>query len=544
MYLNFFGLNEKPFSITPDARFLYLSEQHREGLAHLLFGTDESGSFVLLTGEVGTGKTTLCRALLDEAPAGARFALILNPLQAPLELLASICDEFGVEYPKPVTSRKILVDRLNAFLLEIHARGERAVLIIDEAQNLDSSTLEQIRLLTNLETRAHKLLKIVLLGQPELKQMLGRPELRQLAQRITARYHLNPLSADETAEYVAHRMQVAGVARTVFNPSALRMLHRLSRGIPRIINVIGERALLGAYAQGREAINGALVYRAASEVRGEGGETALRDWRWGALAGALSVFAVLGWLGYQAVSGKSSAPTLEQPALAGNARDASPPPSAAGAPVLDAPELGARLVRVQAGDWVYGKLYARWGIEPSQLEGDTVCARAQFAGLRCLSGRGDLATLRGLNHVAVLELHNAALERRLALLDGLDGEHWSIQLADGRVRVTAATLDAYWLGEYLLLWRPPPNGAEILKQGDSGLDVVWLRRQLDRAEGSEQALRHYVNVFDRSLTERVKAFQTRHQLTPDGIAGERTLLVLAGYGGGATLPLLVPAPQE
>ncbi|MGF1644800.1 MAG: AAA family ATPase [Thiotrichales bacterium] len=547
MYQNYFGFNEKPFSITPDPRFLYLSEPHREGLAHLLFGTDESGSFVLLTGEVGTGKTTLCRALLDEAPDGARFALILNPLQAPLELLASICDEFGVEYPKPATSRKALVDRLNRFLLDIHAKGERAVLIIDEAQNLDPLTLEQIRLLTNLETRAHKLLKIVLIGQPELKQMLGRSELRQLAQRITARYHLNPLSLDETAQYVAHRLRVAGVAREVFKPSGLRMLHRLSRGIPRVINVIGDRALIGAYAKGRDSINGALVYRAATEVRGELPESPL-GWRaLSAAAVALVLLASAGWMGYRAYQGDVAvglvAARVEQ-RVASESNDLPTPSASAQVTEVDASELGLRLVRAQPAEAVYRELFARWGIEQGTLEGDSVCARAQYAGLRCLAGRGDLETLRALNLVAVLELHNVALERRLALLDSVDGERWTLRLADTRIGVSAAALDPYWLGEFLLLWRPPPNGAEVLKQGDTGLDVVWLRRQLDRADGIDLPLRAYSNVFDRALVERVKQFQSDNALTPDGVAGERTLLRLAAVGANPNVPTLSATDQE
>lgn len=269
MYEEHFGLNEQPFSIAPDPRFLYMSEQHREGLAHLLYGLQCDGGFVLLTGEVGSGKTTLCRTLLDQIPEECIVAFIFNPRVTVLELLSSICDEFRIDYPQRNQSIKCFVDRINAFLLDMHAKGRKAVLIIDEAQNLSRSVLEQIRLLTNLETSKRKLLQIMLLGQPELRDKLARPDLRQLGQRIIARFHLGPLDRKDVALYIRHRLAVAGTSSEIFSPAALSEIYAQSRGIPRLVNVICDRALLGAYSQGKPRVDKRTVARASREALGE-----------------------------------------------------------------------------------------------------------------------------------------------------------------------------------------------------------------------------------------------------------------------------------
>jgi len=269
MYLSFFGLNEKPFAITPDPRYLYLSERHAEALAHLLYGINEAGGFVQLTGEVGTGKTTIVRSLLAQTPKNAEIALILNPKMTAPEFLLTICEELGIGVPdSALGSLKDLVDILSEYLLRAHAAGQRVVLVVDEAQNLSPEVLEQVRLLTNLETNTQKLLQIILIGQPELRELLSRNELRQLAQRITGRYHLNPLSHEETAAYVRHRLRVAGATTDIFAPQALNAVFGLSQGVPRVINVICDRALLGAYSLDRHRVTPSLVRSAAAEVFG------------------------------------------------------------------------------------------------------------------------------------------------------------------------------------------------------------------------------------------------------------------------------------
>lgn len=310
MYPKYFGLTEPSFSIAPDPHFLYLSAQHKEALAHLLYGAGESGGFVLLTGEVGTGKTTVCRAFLEQLPAGVEVALILNPALTATELLLTICDELHIAVPPGEISQKVLLDRLNDHLLEAHGQGRRPVLIIDEAQNLRPRVLEQVRLLTNLETTKHKLLQIFLIGQPELRDMLARDNMRQINQRITARVHLRPFTLAETGRYIEHRVAVAGVDRPLFSATAIRQIHLSSGGVPRLINILCDRALLGACVSRVSQVTPAIVKRAAREVEGENQPVAAGSLSRLLLVAALAFLLALlgGWLGYQWLSPHRSQP--------------------------------------------------------------------------------------------------------------------------------------------------------------------------------------------------------------------------------------------
>src|SRR5437899_3284962 len=290
MYAAHFGLTERPFSLAPDPRYLYLSDAHREALAHLLYGVGGGGSIVQLTGEVGTGKTTVCRTLLEQLPPDVDVAMIFNPRLTSVELLAVVCDELRIAYPAGTTSLKVLVDALSQALLDAHGRGRRTVLIVDEAQSLSAEVLEEIRLLTNLETTREKLLQVILIGQPELAELLARPELRQLAQRVTARYHLRPFTEEETRAYVQHRMEVAGQRQPVFEAGAVRVAHRLAHGVPRRLNTICDRALLGAYAAGLTRVTAPIVRRAALEVLGR----LARSRRWVAAAAIAAVLVGVG----------------------------------------------------------------------------------------------------------------------------------------------------------------------------------------------------------------------------------------------------------
>lgn len=265
MYTEYFGLADSPFSISPDPHFLYLSDKHREALAHLIYGVGDQGGFVVLTGEVGTGKTTICRSLLLQVPDNVDVAFIINPKQSINQLLQSIFTELSMPHQQGMTSKE-MIDQLNDYLLLAHANGRNTVLIIDEAQNLSADILEQLRLLTNLETNQKKLLQLVLLGQPELNDMLSRPELRQLAQRVTARYHLPPLSKTEVNEYIHHRLSVARCHTQVFSPSAIKAVYKLSGGIPRLINLICDRSLLGVYSLNGTIATASVVKKAAKEV--------------------------------------------------------------------------------------------------------------------------------------------------------------------------------------------------------------------------------------------------------------------------------------
>ena len=270
MYTEYFGLKEKPFTISPDPRYLYMSEHHREALAHLLYGITSDGCLILLTGDVGTGKTTVCRSLLEQLPENTSTAMIVNPKLSVQELLETICEELKIAYRKNRASTKAYIDSINNHLLDAHANGVRTVLIIDEAQNLDMDVLEQLRLLTNLETDTHKLLKIILIGQTELQKKLENPKVSQINQRITSRYHLAPLSKKDVFGFIQHRLIVAGGGRMqFFSEEALQQAYNLSNGIPRLINILCDRALLGAYVEEKDQVSERIILKAAKEVFGK-----------------------------------------------------------------------------------------------------------------------------------------------------------------------------------------------------------------------------------------------------------------------------------
>ena len=308
MYNDYFGLKEPPFSIAPNPQYLFMSPRHREALAHLLYGIQSDGGFILLTGEVGTGKTTVCRCLLEQIPEDVDTAYILNPKQTAQELLATACDEFGVEYPEDA-SIKVLVDVLNRFLLEAHQQRRKTVLIIDEAQNLSVDVLEQLRLLTNLETNQRKLLQIILLGQPELLTLLARQELRQLSQRVTARFHLDALNRDEVASYIQHRLDTAGAKGSLFPVASVKRIFQISKGIPRLINLVCDRALLGTYVQNKLQVDVPTVNHAAEEILGPAEPN---NQRWLIAIAATVVLGIAGYVGLSLLQQEPVAPPVAQ----------------------------------------------------------------------------------------------------------------------------------------------------------------------------------------------------------------------------------------
>ncbi len=538
MYTSFFGLNEKPFAITPDPRYLYLSERHTEALAHLTYGISEAGGFIQLTGEVGTGKTTVLRSLLQQLPPHCDVALILNPRVTPAEFLLTICDELHVQVPvTAVGSLKFLVDQLTHYLLDAHGRSRRVVLMVDEAQNLDADVLEQVRLLTNLETATQKLLQIILIGQPELRAVLAKPELRQLAQRVTGRYHLEALRRSETLAYIRHRLRVAGATRDLFTAGALREIHRLSGGVPRIINVIADRALLGAYTREEHTVAGRLVRRAASEVYGR---PVLSPWlRSLAIGGAAAGAALLGIVLWRAL------PPGGEPA-ATRASAAEDVPAVAATPTPPPrPALGAVLVRdpaVTTMDAAFTTLFALWGAE-YRAGVDLACEQADAHGLSCVWQRGSLAQLKSINRPAILALIDASGAPHQVVLSGLDKEGAKLLVGGAEARVTIAELADHWFGEFLVLWRPMSGALRPLRAGMRGEDVRRLRQGLEQLGGlpASTAMQDY---FDAELEHLVENFQRSKRLAVDGVAGLQTQLVLdAALNVPGTPTLAAAQPQ-
>jgi len=536
MYTSFFGLQEKPFAITPDPRYLYLSERHAEALAHLLYGINEAGGFVQLTGEVGTGKTTVIRSLLEQLPGHAEVALILNPRVTPAEFLLTICEELHIPVPEAGKgSTKTLMDLLGRYLLETHARGRRVVLIVDEAQNLSAQTLEQVRLLTNLETATTKLLQIILIGQPELRDLLDQPDLRQLAQRITGRYHLSPLSVEEAAGYVKHRMRVAGATAEAFTPGALREIYRLSGGVPRVINVMADRALLGAFTREDHRVGAAYIRQAAEEVYGRPVPAPWLKWATGsAIAAALAIAAFGAWTFYSHRDTRTvAAAAIARPAEKAPAAAATPKPAAAttavpaaATPVETVPfdQVLAQNGNDTTTEAALGKLFALWGAHYTPTQGRG-CDQATRQGLECLFQKGSWAQLRTLNRPAILTLTDDVGRTHQVVLTSLNDEHATIDLG-GRPRpVSIAGLSRYWFGDFLLLWRPPMAVAKALTPGMRGADVRWLRASLRTAQGLPAAPQG-ADVYDDDLVRLVQNFQRTHRLNIDGVAGVQTQIVL------------------
>jgi len=570
MYQAHFHIKENPFALTPDPRYLFLSRQHQEALAHLLYGMTEGGGFVLLTGEVGTGKTTLCRSLVDQMPNDVDIALMLNPKQTAVELVASICDELRIDYPLETESLKVLVDRLNRFLLENHARGRRTALIIDEAQNLSSETLEQIRLLTNLETTTRKLLQIILIGQPELRNILARREMRQLEQRITARYHLLPLSRKATIAYVRHRLEVAGLKERVFTPGALRLVSRLSGGIPRLINIICDRALLGAYAKMRERVSGSLVREASYEVKGRRNAAGFRRVVGFAVAVLVLVLLGIGWefipwpFSRHALNpGKTgdeisrsvvilqspdrkdiqSQPKEGTPETPAVLPDTSMTAGMDGTRQTQDRETEKNTPETRPNSFVdllregkletdkesaFMTLFRCWNESYGMRGGKDACERASARGLRCMKGNGSWMMIKQFHRPAILELIDESGKLRYVNVTGMEDGDVTLDFMEREYTFPRTEIDRYWFGSFVILWRPPRLIRRLLKLGTSGPDVNWLRKQLARVQGLPAGVESGTSdpVFDGVLKKQVMAFQRAHGLIADGMVGERTLIQL------------------
>jgi general secretion pathway protein A len=557
MYTSFFGLNEKPFSITPDPRYLFMSERHGEALAHLVYGVTESGGFIQLTGEVGTGKTTLCRTLLlNKMPANADVAVVLNPQLSALEFLEAICEEVDIPVPEPRGSVKALIDALNRHLLNAHADGRRTILVVDEAQNLAPEVLEQVRLLTNLETAKQKLLQIILIGQPELRELLARNDLRQLAQRITGRYHLEPLTRSETNDYIEHRLKVAGALGEVFDAPAKREIFRLSQGVPRLINVICDRALLGAYSQGSRRVDRKLVRRAAAEITGEPELAGIRRWSLPIALGAAVAIAVATGAWLYVMSPRSTMPeaavaavievpeprtlaaaTATLPTVSAEVPDSVPEPQ----PALSLEEqlVLARDLTTEAA--ALDSLFDLWGLNftPSAVG----CRIAETEGFACLLQRGSWSGLQQLDRPAVIELVDSSGDGHFVVLKGIEDDQAEILIGGVDVMHPVADIAALWFGQYQLLWQPANGDFVALGPGARGAAAVrWLRQSLAAIDPRYATDSPDPEIYDSGLTAKVRDFQRDHRLEVDGVAGQQTQIIINSLLAPDGTPRLV-APQ-
>ncbi|ROS05766.1 general secretion pathway protein A [Sinobacterium caligoides] len=558
MYSRYFGLTEAPFSIAPNPRYLYMSERHREALAHLLYGVSGSGGFVMLTGEVGTGKTTISRSLLQRLPDDTDIAFILNPYQTTLELLATICEELSLAYISDEPTLKELNDVLHHYLLDNHAKGRNTVLMIDEAQLLPFETLEQIRLLTNLETDNKKLLQIILIGQPELQQLLARPELRQLAQRITARFHIDVMPQQEVQHYIVHRLKVAGVesGEQLFSAKVCREIYRYSGGVPRLINVLCDRALLGAYTQHKLSVDSTTLRAAAREVLGKealqhrpenSSQTSRAPWL---VAGAATVaalaIALLWWSSLdEAVSKSVPATVAEVQALPNKgakqvAQKSKPVSATAAEPVLVADNMASSSVPVSATNETIEAVPPVAAASVWQPElGSALTSLLGYSGLGSGFNVSDCASLsrHGLSCLAQPVKHWGAVKQinRPMILQRQGGESYAvligieagqaILLVDGKPkRMPLLSLGELWGGETLIVWRKPDSYQKPIGLGARGAMVSWLAKAFADLDQQPQPLTE--DVFNRPLQQRVKLFQRHSDLKDDGVVGVNTLLRL------------------
>jgi general secretion pathway protein A len=548
MYTPYYGFHEKPFALSPDPRFLYLSGSHREVLGHLVYGIEQGEGFMAITGEVGTGKTTLCRTLLRRLGSDTEVAFLFNPTLTPLELLKAINGEFGLSTFGE--SRPELTDVLNAFLVESRAEERRVLLIIDEAQNLATETLEQLRLLSNLETETSKMLQIVLLGQPELDQKLAAQNLRQLRQRISVWSHLGPMNAEETGEYVRHRLRVAGQERPIFTDGALRTVHHRSGGVPRLINLICDRSLLAGYADQKAQIGRRLVTRAAEELRPA--RSPRFGWERAALAlGAAGVllavglFAVVGIWAFRGEPTPPPSPVSAQPApgaaVAMKVRAPAPP-------VLDG-DLRAQLPLSAPAEGRAAALDAAlaiWGSPGSgarELEFDELRERLASERIELMPILPELPALHSAGAPALVSLRDASGTAHLALLRGLSGDYAQI---DGIVpgvtlRVTQSDLLRHLDGEVYALWRDFEALPDVLGLGASGDAVSWLQSALAELGFYTAEIQ---GRFDEATRDAVSLFQKDRGLRADGTVDARTLMSLYQALPRYTTPNLVSDPVD
>ena len=526
MYNSYFGFFEKPFTIAPNPKYLFMSPRHKEALAHMLYGLQGEGGIMVLTGEVGTGKTTICRSLLNQLPENTDVAYIINPRQSETEMLASLCDELHIACADP-SSIKSLTDALNQYLLGTHAKGRHTVLIIDEAQNLEIAVLEQLRLLTNLETNDKKLLQIMLLGQPELSDILQRKDLRQFAQRITSRYHLTPLDKDEVSVYVEHRLAIAGCdTQSIFSKAVLDALFAYSGGIPRLINLIADRALLGAYASESKQVSKTILQQAKQEVLGETlqqGKKSHQSILPYLLVLMASIAALWTWSETQTSVTQAVSHTIAEP---------SPHVQTTTKPAMEIVKQTAGLIKekmpqsrhipsIISKNDAFIPLFKTWGITYQPATDGDACAFARTQQLACLRQRGDLAAMRSLDRPAVLTISDEAGQTVYSAITALMGTAALVAVQDVYAEIPLNQLALQSHNDFTLLWKTPQGYDAPVRSGHQGKLVALLAEQVTQAL-NQSWIGAPRTVYDATLKEQVKILQRQEGLNPDGVAGPMT----------------------
>tara|TARA_R110002049_G_scaffold13509_2_gene58373 strand:+ start:9578 stop:11269 length:1692 start_codon:yes stop_codon:yes gene_type:complete len=550
MYGQFFNIDESAFSIAPNPKYLFLSPQHQEAIAHLLYGITRPGGFVLITGDIGTGKTTVCRSLFSEIPDNTDIALIVNPKLNSDDLLASICDELDISYPEHQLSSKTYLNKLNERLIQSHAAGRNTILIVDEAQNLSVDALETIRVLTNLETDEQKLLQIILIGQPELKNRLATPEMEQLNQRITARFHLQPLTKQEVSAYIAHRLNVAGSDPDLFSKSNIGCIYNKTKGIPRLVNVLCDRSLLGAYVQKKKTVSNAIIKNAATQSLANYDNkfslaNASKTSAWIVL---LLLFASTIWIVFYSdefnnkYSGSSGelASQAEHNKIQHESYQASVEEEQNSSSEIEGKviaSLSARVEPLVIGEmkiepkqivlspleWANQKILESWGIDYSGID-ENACEIASLNGLMCFSGKGDVALLQRLNRPVILKNKDDQQEVSYLFVKTVEQGDAIVLDQSGMYRISWLDIASSWSGEFELLWKPltsrtlikPGMNGEFVKDIDRYLSIIFNRSP----EWND------ITVYDSALVKEVKLFQRAQGIPADGVIGPLTQIYM------------------
>jgi general secretion pathway protein A len=558
IYLPYFALDCEPFSIVPDPGFLYPSHQHRQAVAHLKYGLDREGGFVLLSGEVGTGKTTLTRTLLKHLPAHMRVAYVLNSKLEATDVLASICQELAIEVPTTgdISFSKTCIDALNHNLIEAHAQGKKTLVVIEEAQNLSAEVLEMLRLLSNLETATHKLLHILLVGQPELLETLAQKDQRQLNQRVVARFHLLPLAKADVANYVNHRLHHAGAKRAIFDNAAMGTLFRLTKGVPRLINLICHHSLLAAYAMGDKTVSARLVKKAAVEVL----ETELPEPKaskkgW-AVALLVAVLIAL-WPYRQQLSVFVDMPAVAvEPAMQQPETPVAPISklqTADRVPLIEPVEVEQASVEQELEEQVaaqqvkearvainpYSALFAAWSLQVEPLfSEEEVYAVAAAEGLSAEKLTAtNLAAVMAVDRPGIVWINEPDKRLKTYLLASVTGDNVTLIGPAGELTQPLEWFATQWSGAFLYLWQSPV-AVRNLRLGDrDAIALDWLQNKLQQADSNYQQLitgGHY----NEAIRQQVLLFQTQQGIKADGVVGRQTIMKLNQIGI-QTVPQLI-----